>query len=289
MTTTSPGAATDTTTEDADRALKERHRTMWAWGDYPRVASELIAELGPVAVEAADIAAGRRVLDAAAGSGNATLPAAAAGATVVACDLTPELLAAGRREADRRGLASEWVEADVEALPFPDADFDVVISVVGAMFAPHHQQTADELLRVCRPGGRVAMINWARQGLIGQLFATMAPYTAPPPAGAQPPALWGDEDHVRGLFAGRVRDLRFERRTVAYPAVFRTATDLRDYYKTYYGPTIAAYRALAGDPRRTADLDRDVAAVLARNDRRTDGSATGVWEAEYVIVTATKS
>src|SRR6185436_590439 len=169
-----------TTAQDTDRELKQRHRAMWAAGDYPRVAAELITELGPVAVDAAGITAADRVLDAAAGSGNASLPAAATGATVVACDLTPELLVAGQR--------------DAEALPFPDADFDIVISVVGAMFAPHHQRTADELLRVCRPGGRIVMINWSKPGLIGQLFATMAPYAPPPPAGAQPPALWGDED-----------------------------------------------------------------------------------------------
>jgi ubiquinone/menaquinone biosynthesis C-methylase UbiE len=275
-----------TTAQDADRARKRHHRAMWAAGDYPRVAAELIAELGPVVVEAAGITATDRVLDAAAGSGNASLPAAATGATVVACDLTPELLAAGRRDADARGLPIEWIEADVEALPFPDADFDVVISVVGAMFAPLHQRTADELLRVCRPGGRIAMINWSRPGLIGQLFATMAPYASPPPPGAQPAALWGDEGHVRELFAGRVHNLTVERRTVAYPDRFGTPADLRDYYKANYGPTIATYRALADDPGRTADLDRDFVDLLARNDHRAPGAPTGVWEAEYLLVTA---
>jgi len=277
-----------TTAQDADRALKQRHRAMWAAGDYPRVAAELITELGPVAVDAAGITAADRVLDAAAGSGNASLPAAATGATVVACDLTPELLVAGQRDADARGLPIEWVEGDVEALPFPDADFDIVISVVGAMFAPHHQRTADELLRVCRPGGRIVMINWSKRGLIGQLFATMAPYAPPPPSGAEPPALWGDEDHVREVFGDRVRNLTVERRTVAYPDRFGTAADLRDYYKAHYGPTIATYRALADDPGRTADLDRDFADFLARNDHRAPGTATGVWVAEYLLVTASR-
>jgi ubiquinone/menaquinone biosynthesis C-methylase UbiE len=280
---------TDTAVQDADRALKERHRTMWAWGDYPRLASDFISDLGPVAVEAAGITARHRVLDVAAGAGNASLPAAATGATVVASDLTPELLAAGRREAERRGLSVEWVEADVESLPFPDGDFDAVVSVVGAMFAPHHQLTADEILRVCRPGGMVTMINWSRQGLIGQLFATMAPYAPPPPPGAQPPALWGDEGHVRELFGDRVRDLRFEHRSVAYPPMFRAAADLRDYYKANYGPTIAAYRALADDAARTAELDRDFADLFARNDHRAPGAATGAWTAEYLIVTARKN
>jgi ubiquinone/menaquinone biosynthesis C-methylase UbiE len=278
-----------TTAQDADRALKQRHRTMWAAGDYPRVATDLIAELGSVVVDAAGITAADRVLDAAAGSGNASLPAAATGATVVACDLTPELLVAGQRDADARGLAIEWIDGDVEALPFPDADFDVVTSVVGAMFAPHHQRTADELLRVCRPGGRIAMINWSKPGLIGQLFATMAPYAPPPPPGAQPPALWGDEDHVRHLFGDRVRNLTVERRSVTYPDRFATAADLRDYYKANYGPTIATYRALADDPGRTADLDRDFADFLARNDRRAPGAATGSWTAEYLLITAIRN
>jgi ubiquinone/menaquinone biosynthesis C-methylase UbiE len=280
---------TDTAIQDADRALKERHRTMWAWGDYPRVASDLIADLGPVVVRAAGITARHRVLDVAAGAGNASLPAAETGASVVASDLTPELLAAGRREAERRGLPIEWVEADVEALPFRDGDFDVVTSVVGAMFAPHHQLTADEIVRVCRPGGTVAMINWSRQGLIGQLFTTMAPYAPPPPPGAQPPALWGDEEHLRELFGDRVRDLRVEHRSIAYPPVFAQPADLRDYYKANYGPTIATYRALAGDAARTAALDRDFADLFARNDRRVPGAATGSWDAEYLLVTAQKN
>jgi ubiquinone/menaquinone biosynthesis C-methylase UbiE len=277
------------TTVDADRALKERHRTMWASGDYPHLANDLIAELGPIAVRAAGISAGQRVLDVAAGAGNASLPGAATGAEVVASDLTPELLAAGRRQAEKRGLPIDWVEADVEALPFPDADFDAVLSVVGAMFAPHHQQTADEILRVCRPGGMISMINWTPQGLIGQLFATMAPYAAPPPPGVLPAVRWGDEDHVRELFGDRVRELSLERRTIAYPPLFATGADVRDYYKTNYGPTIGAYRGLGGDSQRAADLDRDFADLMNRNDHRAPGAATGAWEAEYLLVTARKN
>src|SRR3954454_6215221 len=147
-----------------DRALKQRHRTMWAAGDYPRVARELIGELGEGVVRAAGVRAAQRVLDVAAGTGNASLPAARTGADVVAADLTPELLAEGERLAEQEGLRLTWVEADAEALPFPDREFDAVLSVVGAMFAPHHQQTADELLRVCRPGGSIAMINWTPEG-----------------------------------------------------------------------------------------------------------------------------
>lgn len=280
---------TNLVASEADRALKARHRTMWAWGDYPKVATELISELGPVMVRAAGITAGQRVLDAAAGAGNAAIPAAETGAGVVASDLTPELLAAGRRQATERGLELEWVEGDVESLPFCDDEFDAVISVVGAMFAPHHEATADELVRVCKPGGTIGMINWTPEGLIGQLFKTMGPYAASPPPGAQPPALWGSEDHVREVFGTHVSDLRFERRSVDYPPLFATPADLREYYKSNYGPTIAVYKAVADDPERRAALDRDFADLFTRNDTRAPGAATAAWSAEYLIVTARKS
>jgi SAM-dependent methyltransferase len=280
---------TSTSITDADRALKDRHRAMWASGNYPRVAADLIAELGTVVVDAAGVRAGRSVLDVAAGCGNAALPAAATGAEVVACDLTPELLADGARRAAERGLSVEWVEADAEALPFPDCRFDVVLSVVGAMFAPHHQQTADEIVRVCRPGGTITLANWTPTGFVGGLFTTMRPYVPPPPPGTLPAPLWGDPAHVQALLGDRVRDLRCERHVVAYPAIFPRAEDLREYYKAHYGPTIAAYRALAGDPERAAALDRDLADYFARTDERTPGAPSGVWNAEYLLVRASRN
>lgn len=173
---------------------------MWTSGDYPAVAAELIPTLGAELVRHCRISAGQRVLDVGAGAGNAAIPAAQAGAVVTASDLTPELFDVGRRNAATAGVELDWVEADAEALPFADGEFDAVISCVGAMFAPHHQQTAYELLRVCRPGGTVGMLNWTPEGFIGGLFATMGPYTPPPPPGAQPPPLWGSEQHVRELF-----------------------------------------------------------------------------------------
>ena len=130
------------------------------------------------------------MLDVAAGSGNAAIPAAATGATVIASDLAPELFDAGRRAAGQRGVELEWAEGDAEALPYADDSFDVVLSCVGAMFAPHHQAVADELLRVTRPGGTIAMINWTPEGFIGNLFKTMSPYAPPPPPGATPPPRW---------------------------------------------------------------------------------------------------
>jgi hypothetical protein len=157
------------------------------------------------------------------------------------------------------------------------------------MFAPHHRQTADELLRVCRPGGTLTMINWTPDGFIGQMFRTMAPYAPPPPPGALPAPLWGSEDHVRDLFGDRVEDLSLRRATIAYPPQFATAADLRDYYKANYGPTIAVYRANAGDPERVAALDADLEAFLAGTDQRTPGAASGVWRAEYLLVVARRS
>ncbi|MDT4959268.1 MAG: hypothetical protein QOD31_3067, partial [Pseudonocardiales bacterium] len=177
---------------DADRALKAKHRAMWALGNYSAVATEIIQDLGPILVEASAVQPGQRVLDVAAGSGNVAIPAALTGASVVASDLTPELFEAGRRLAAARGADVEWQQADAEALPFADNEFDTVLSCVGVMFAPHHQVAADELVRVCLPGGTVGVINWTPEGFIGQLFATMKPYAPPPPPGAQPPPLWGN-------------------------------------------------------------------------------------------------
>ena len=265
----------------ADRELKAKHRALWASGDYPAVAVELIPQLGPELVRACGVRAGQRVLDVAAGSGNAAIPAAALGATVTASDLTPELFDAGRRIAAERGVDLDWVEADAEALPFDDGSFDVVMSCVGAMFAPRHQVTADELVRVCRPGGTIGMINWTPQGFIGNLFKTMKPYAPPPPPGASPAPLWGDEDHVRALFGDRVTDVVTRRDTLT--TEFATPVAWREYWKTVYGPTVAVYRGIADDPERVAALDRDLDGLATRYDRGTDST---VMDWEYLVVIA---
>lgn len=267
-----------------DRAVKAKHRALWASGDYPAVATDLIPTLGATLVEASGVRAGQRVLDVAAGSGNAAIPAAATGASVIASDLTPELFDAGRTAATERGVDLEWVEADAEALPFPDASFDVVLSCVGAMFAPRHQAVADELVRVTRPGGTIGMINWTPGGFIGRLFATLKPYAPPPPPGASPAPLWGDEQHVRSLFGDRVTDLTVQRRTV----VMEHAGDpagFREYWKRNYGPTIAVYRHNAADPGRIAALDRDFLELLTASNRSDDPGRTAC-PAEYLLVTA---
>ncbi|KAB1144744.1 methyltransferase domain-containing protein [Streptomyces luteolifulvus] len=273
-------------TIEADRALKARHRAMWAQGDYPAVAAEIIPELGAILVEACGVRPGERVLDVAAGTGNAAIPAALAGADVVACDLTSELLETGQRVAAERGAELRWQEADAEALSFSDSEFDTVLSCVGVMFAPHHQQAADELVRVCRPGGTIGVLNWTPQGFLGRMLATMKPYAPPPPPGAQPPPLWGDPDHVRALFGKRVTDVTVERRTVVVDR-FETPEAFRDYFKQCYGPTISVYRAIADDPEAVASLDRDLADLARVHDVGTAGRTVMEWE--YLLFTARRA
>lgn len=274
------------TTGDGDRQLKAKHRALWASGDYPAVAAELIPTLGAELVRACGVRRGDRVLDVAAGSGNAAIPAAELGATVTASDLTPELFDAGRRIAAERGVTLEWAEADAEALPFADNGFDVVMSCVGAMFAPHHQETADELIRVTRPGGTIGMINWTPEGFIGKLFATMKPYAPPPPPGASPPPLWGSEEHVRALFGDRVTDLTLRRRKVRMDHC-ATPLEFREYWKRNYGPTIAAYKFNADDAERVEALDRDFLAFLTEANE-SDVPGRTAYDAEYLLVTAIK-
>jgi ubiquinone/menaquinone biosynthesis C-methylase UbiE len=263
--------------------IKLKHKALWALGNYDAVATEVIAELGGAIVDAAGIGAGTRVLDVAAGSGNASLVAAERGANVVASDLTPELLAIGRERAVERGIDLEWMEADAEYLPFDDADFDATISCVGVMFAPFHQPVADELIRVTRPGGTIALINWTPEGFIGQMFAIMKSYVPPPPAGAQPGPLWGTEGHVRELLGSDVTNLVAERKSLTINR-FRTAVEFRDFFKSYYGPTIAAYRNIADDPERTAALDQDLVDLAHRH-----AADDGEMQWEYLLVTARRA
>jgi SAM-dependent methyltransferase len=270
---------------EADRALKTKHRSMWASGNYHAVVSDLVGPLGPILVDAAAIKSGDLVLDVGAGSGNAAIPAARTGARVIATDLTPELLEAGQKLAAEVGVDLTWETADAEALPYGDGEFDAVLSCLGVMFAPHHQTAADELVRVCRPGGTIGLIAWTPSGFIGQMFATMKPYAAPPPPGAQPPPLWGSEDHVRELLGDRVEQVRTETRNLRVTH-FASPEAFRDYFKTNYGPTISAYKFIADDPERVAALDHDLAELGRRFDVGTDSF---VQDWEYLIFTARKS
>jgi ubiquinone/menaquinone biosynthesis C-methylase UbiE len=273
---------TDQAAQAADTALKARHRAMWAAGDYPELVRDLISELGPTLVAASGISPGERVLDVAAGTGNSSIPAALAGATVVASDLTPELFDEGRKAAANAGVEIDWQQADAEALPYADGEFDTVLSSIGVMFAPHHQTAADELVRVTRSGGTIGLLSWTPEGFIGQLFATMKPYAPPPPPGAQPPPLWGSEDHVRALLGDRVTEVSTSTAALRVEH-FATPADFRDYFTSHYGPTIVVYRSIADDPEKVAALDAALEDLGRRHDIGTDGSTVLEWE--YLVLT----
>ncbi len=269
---------------NADAELKARHRKMWASGDYPSMVETFLTPLGPRLAEACRIGPGTRVLDVAAGTGNAAIPAALTGAHVTASDLTPELLEAGRRRAEAQGLELEWTEADAEHLPFDDASYDVVMSAIGVMFAPHHQAAADELVRVCRTGGTVGLLCWTPDGMIGTLFKTMKPFAPAPPPGAQPPPLWGSEEHLQALFGGRV-EFSSLRRDVLEVTAFREPRDVAQHFTSYYGPTIAT-RANAAREGREAEFDEALARFCDEWDRGTPGSAR--FEMEYLLAVGTR-
>jgi len=270
-----------------DAALKARHRAMWALGNYPRVADEIVGPLGSTLVNAVAITAADEVLDIAAGTGNAAIPAALTGASVTACDLTPELLDAGRRHAGTVSVGLQWDQADAERLPYPTAAYDAVISCLGVMFAPHHQDSADELLRVCRPGGRVGILSWTPDGFVGQMLKTLSPYAPPPPPGASPAPLWGDPEHVLNLLGDRITDAHTERGARRVDR-FADASEWRDYFKTNYGPMVAVYRRIGDDPDRVMALDTALVDLADAHDR--GDSTTGLlMDWDYLLLTARRT
>ena len=271
--------------EVSDSDLKMRHRQMWASGDYPQMVETFLLPLGSRLVRACETRSGMKILDVAAGTGNAAIPAAATGAHVTASDLTPELFDAGRERAKREGVQLEWVEADAENLPFENESFDVVMSSIGAMFAPHHEKVADELVRVCRSGGTIGMLNWTPEGMVGDLFATMRPFAPPPPPGAQPPPLWGSEKHIQKLFGERVNWRKLDRENLEVTA-FEKPADYAAHMSASYGPTIVA-RANAKKVGRESELDETLEALTARWNR---GSADRArFEVEYLLAVGTRA
>ena len=246
--------------------FKTRQRAVWDAGEYAEL-SRHIADIGERVVARAGVERGMTVLDVACGSGNAALPAARAGTRVTGLDLVPKLLEQGRAKAAAEGLELEWLEGDAEELPFADDSFDRVLSTVGHMFAPRHQRVADEMARVCRPGGAIVTATWTPEGTVGAVFAASASYLPPPPDYASPPILWGREEHVREMFASAATGFEFERHVnwIQWDSVEGFA----DYFMDRFGPLVTA-RAMLGE--RFGELRERILEIWRDANEATDGS-----------------
>ena len=261
-------------------ALKARQHGAWSSGDYAIVGTTLQI-VGEELCEAIDIRAGQKVLDVAAGNGNATLAAARRWCDVVSTDYVPNLLERGQLRAKADGLQVEFKAADAEALGFDDAAFDVVMSTFGVMFTPDQDRAAAELLRVCKRGGKIGLANWTPEGFIGQLFKTLGKHL-PPPAGARSPALWGTEARINEMFASQAASIKAERRHFNFR--YRSPEHFVDIFKTYYGPTLKAFAAL--DTANQQRLREDILALIATMNRASDG--TMVVPSEYLEIVIVK-
>jgi SAM-dependent methyltransferase len=263
-------------------AVTEIQQQVWSKGDFAMVAS-IVYNASENLAEALDLIPDERVLDVACGSGNGALAAARrAWGNTVGVDFVPALLERGRERAAAERLEVEFVEGDAADLPFGEGEFDVVISIFGAMFAPEHEKTAAELLRVCKPGGRIGMANWVPDGGVGKMFMTIAKH-APPPPGVVPPLLWGTEAHLREVFGDAISDLRVERRKSRQ--TFRSADHFLEFFRTYFGPTKVAYERVG--PEGEAALTADMKAYLEEYNMAGDRAL--VLEPEYLQVTATRA
>jgi len=258
--------------------IKGRQQAAWSSGDYAVVGNTLQI-VGESLCEAVDLRSTERVLDVAAGSGNATLAAARRFADVVSTDYVASLLDRGRERAEADGFSIAFQEADAEALPFPDQSFDVVLSTFGVMFTPNQEKAAAEMLRVVKAGGRIAMANWTPESFIGQLFKTIGKYIPPAP-GVKSPALWGNPRHLESLFgtqatvAGQMRHFVFR---------YKSAAHWLEVFRTYYGPVLKAFAAL--DPPARSDLEADIKALLTRFNTARDGTFVAPGEYFEAIVT----
>jgi len=255
-------------------AIKQRQQATWASGDFA-VVGVTLQIVGETLAEAADIRAGERVIDIAAGNGNASLAAAHRFARVTSTDYVPSLLEKGRARASAEGLQIDFQEADAEALPFGDASFDVALSTFGVMFTPDHQRCAREMMRVVRPGGRIGIANWTAEGMIGQLFKTLGRHVAPP-AGLSPPSMWGNEDYLRQLFGPEAASIRCTRRIFNFR--YASTAHWIQVFRDYYGPLHKAFAAL--EPSGQQALEADIAAMLERFN--VAGDASLVAPAEYL-------
>jgi ubiquinone/menaquinone biosynthesis C-methylase UbiE len=256
--------------------IKTRQRATWASGDFGIIGNTLQI-VGESLCEAVDLRAGSQVLDVAAGNGNSSLAAARRWAQVTSTDFVPALLEDGKRRAAADRLPITFQEADAEALPFPDGSFDIVLSSFGVMFTPNHAQTAGELLRVCRPGGRIGLTNWTPRGFIGRLFAVLGRHVPPHPA-LTSPARWGTEEHLQKLFGAEASEIRTTPRDFTFR--YHSAAHWVDVFRNYYGPVHRAFAALA--PEAQVTLERDLVALI--EEFNVSGDATMVVPAEYLEV-----
>ena len=261
-------------------AVKTRQQGAWSSGDYATVGTTLQI-VGETLCEALDLRAGQKVLDVAAGNGNVTLAAARRWCEVVSTDYVPALLERGRERAAAERLAIEFREADAEALPFADASFDAVVSTFGVMFTADQDKAAAELVRVCKPGGKIGLANWTPDGFIGQLFKTIGKYM-PPPAGVKSPALWGTGARITEFFGAQASSIQLEQRD--FEVRYRSAQHWLDVFKSYYGPLLKTFGAL--DPEARTALTDDLFALIKRFNR--SGDKTMVVPSEYLEVVVTR-
>ncbi|BFG78333.1 class I SAM-dependent methyltransferase [Paraburkholderia terrae] len=257
-------------------AVKLRQQAAWSTGNYAVVGTTLQI-VGENLCEALDVRAGNRVLDVAAGNGNATLAAARRYCDVTSTDYVASLLDSGRARAQAEGLPVQFQQADAEALPYADASFDIVMSTFGVMFTPDQEKAAAELVRVCKPGGRIGLANWTPESFIGQLFKTIGKYI-PPPAGVKSPALWGTKARLEELFGANARNIIAASRDFTFR--YRSPEHFVDVFRTFYGPMNKAFAALEGEPH--AAFLRDLMALIESRNRSND--ATLVLPSEYLEV-----
>jgi ubiquinone/menaquinone biosynthesis C-methylase UbiE len=261
-------------------AVKTRQQAAWSTGNYAVVGTTLQI-VGEELCEALDLRAGARVLDVAAGNGNATLAAARRWCDVTSTDYVPALLEAGRVRAHADGYKIEFQEADAEDLPFADASFDAVLSTFGVMFTPNQDQAAAELARVCKPGGRIGLANWTPESFIGQLFKTIGKYVPPAP-GVKSPGLWGTRARLDELFGATAREIHTTSRQFTFR--YRSPQHWIDVFRTYYGPMNRTFGAL--DAQKQAAFTEDVLALMASRNR--SGDTTLVLPSEYLEVVITR-
>jgi len=260
--------------------IKDRQQKTWTSGNYTRIGNTLVI-MGELLCEAVDLHAGDKVLDVATGSGNTAISAARRGCDATGIDYVPELIEDARKRAEVEGMEITFEVGDAEALPYPDASFDVVLSTLGVMFAPDQEKVAEELLRICRPGGKIGLANWTPEGFIGNMFRTLGKHVLPPP-GIKPPPLWGTEERLRELLGEGVASLEVRQRS--YMFRYPSSRHFVEYFRSYYGPTLKAFESL--DPEGQEALAEDLKELLEQWN--TSDDATLIVPSDYLEVVAVR-